>query len=643
MIKHTSPQPSLSRDFTLLALVIIFIAILVGLYLTFRTLSTHKEETKSLLSSEASRIERILSMQVEHSNYLLQSLGKQILQDNPNDINTIARLLQAYDTKNSGKNVVSWADNRASVIVSSNHGILKQPLDISDRDYIKKALADPWNLQIGRPVFGRVSDRWISPLALGITDYGGNYRGTIIISMDISMLNQIIRNQVQTEGMHFAILSRTLNLLTEDNQKNNLHLSTLPSELFTEVDVTVNTEGLLQQPKFFSKQQDYIYYRTSNTPPYILLLGYDGSISKKEIYGTLFPRILQVVGITLFLVSMLWVIRIRIMKPVEDLADIAASIARGNTYQPLTTSPPAEIDYLAEQIRRISLYLTERGRVEEELLLKNTRLRNQQLCINRLTQARLVFLHEAMHELQTFSNQIRERIEAVKDQHFGSLGNETYIRHATEIFYTARSLERIISETNTIITNEYAHTSLIEKPVNVTFAVHRAIRYFHQQPHAKHIEIKPRGIEEFGRIMLDEQHFHLILIHLLNYAALNVANNSPIILEFNTEDDAIHGQTCVMMLKYQRTQREDATADFNYDLMKEHSPEHAMLRSESIALAYTSMLLSVHQASMHTDISENGYCRIYIRFHSQSFQPYTQQKSTLDLDEDACHFLGSGV
>ena len=76
-------------------------------------------------------------------------------------------------------------------------------------------------MQIGRPIEGRVSGRWVIPVAMGLTDYTGKFIGTILISIDINELTEQISTLVKRDGISFAIISKTLIPLTQVSDDNN--------------------------------------------------------------------------------------------------------------------------------------------------------------------------------------------------------------------------------------------------------------------------------------------------------------------------------------------------------------------------------------------------------------------------------------
>ena len=69
-------QPSLSRDFALLSLFIVFILILVCVWVTFETYGNYQKDVVKQMESEALRLDRGLIVEIENASYILESVGR---------------------------------------------------------------------------------------------------------------------------------------------------------------------------------------------------------------------------------------------------------------------------------------------------------------------------------------------------------------------------------------------------------------------------------------------------------------------------------------------------------------------------------------------------------------------------------------
>ncbi|MBY0354454.1 MAG: hypothetical protein K2Q12_01840 [Rickettsiales bacterium] len=615
-MKASASNPSLSRDFVLLSLVIIVFLGAVSVWVAYRTYEDHSQNIIGHLESESLRVDRALIVEIENSSYLLESLARQISQIGPENLNGIARLLRSFNDQTHRDDVFSWIDANQQVVVSSNRGILGKSIDVSDRDYIKKALTEPWKIQIGRPIQGRVSERWVLPICLGLTDYRGNHVGAILASIDIIGLTEELRKVIREVGIDFSIYSTTLNPLTEATGKSIFTPHETVEESLKKIDFTKKPNGALTRATLFKPDELFTFYEVSTEYPYVIVVSHDPALSAKVVRSSLRGKLAQVFSVALLLVTILWIIRTKIIKPVLNLCDIIADIARGKRFRPLEQHGPVEIEMLAQQVKKIDDYLEERRRKENELLMKNRYLTRVKETGQRMAHARLEFLHSLSTELGQPLQIIEESVQALKDQHFGPLPNRRYLEQATLIYQKTRALNQMVSDLASISESEYGTLVLNETPVDISFAIHRAIRLFTEQPNYKHTDIKLRLDEQLPKLLIDEDKLNQILLHTMANAVSRSASGSSIIVETLIDKNQLGSEDFVVMLKFNLRASEgvESTATDGTEPSMQ-----SMYRSDGISLALTRMLLSLHQGRIETSISHNQVCRIYLRFPDSLF------------------------
>ena len=360
-------QPSLSRDFAILTGVILFVLLLLSLWITW---STHAEQSQHIitqLAKETERIDRTLDREIHNASYFLDAIGTQIRDMETPSKHNIAKILQTYRSHSRIYAIWAWTDHSQSVVVSSNKGILEEPVNISDRDYIQQSIAEPWQFIIGAPIEGRVSNRWVVPVSLGVTDETGRYLGSITASLDIQEITHEIADIVKRPGISFAIMSKHMIKLTEVSETGGFVDNYFSDAALKNIDFSKQPSGVVSHAKLFSNGGIYAYYKLSDRFPYILLVGYDVQHSQAAIQHRLLPRLLQIISIAAFALLFLWIARVRLIRPIVQLADSAANITHGKGFDFPTHKAPVEIDALATQIASLSDYIDERKRVEEEL------------------------------------------------------------------------------------------------------------------------------------------------------------------------------------------------------------------------------------------------------------------------------------
>jgi len=489
-MKNYWTQPSLSRDFALLSAAVFCVLFVVSMWVTYVTYTRHTQKIAEELQSESNRIEMTLSREMESANYLLNSLGRQIVVNNARDMVELAQILKSYDAKGQIYAIFNWINVDQKIMVSSSRGILEKPVDVSDRDYVKKAFIDPWKMHIGRPIEGRVSGRWVIPVAMGLTDYTGKFIGTLIISLDISELTEQVSTLVKRDGISFAIISKTLIPLTQVSDDKDFLSKNFPAQKLVNIDYVKNPSGLLSQGSMFWGTGSYNYYAVSNEYPYIVLMGYDNRYQDDTVRNMLWSRLLQMVVIAAFFMLFLLIVRSRMIKPVIDVTEAISQVARGNTDVHLPTIGPIEINALAMQVAKVQEYIEENKRVDDEL-------RNKMFMLRCTTKEMEVSMHSKAEFLAFICQEMRAPVntamgcaQVMKDQIYGPIENKKYRQYASDIY---ASCNHVISQLDYVLelaTIEAHYAVLREATLDVTATISRALSSMAAQLEAEKIEIK---------------------------------------------------------------------------------------------------------------------------------------------------------
>ncbi len=614
-------QSSLSRDFMLFASLMFVLLIIASVWVAYGTYESHAERVLNKLENEAIRIDRELIVEIKNSSYLLESLGRQVSQIDTADLAHVSRLLRSFDDGDKDQNIFGWIDNSQALTISSHRGLLTKPIPVDDRDFTKKSLIQTWQPQIGRPVISRVSEKWVLPVSMGITNIGGKYLGSLVVYMSIDRLMNNIKDKIQDSGISYAILSKTLVPLATmaSADHDGLDTNILPFESLTEIDFDKKPSGVLSKSNLFKQDEKHALYETSSKFPYIILIAYDAQTSSKQLFTLLLPRLVEMAILCLLLLFVLWIVKVRIIRPVELLSVETQRLIRGQrAFTGTVENAPKEIEQLAAHIKKLGRYVSERQRTADELLVKNTYLRRIKENAQLMNKVRTQFLVAMSDELNKPIDFIREHAETIKDQHFGPIRNEAYIQQASDIHKSSRQLGQMILDIQSIAELEQGVFIVYEKSVNVSFVIHKSLRTFLEQPQHRHIDVKLRQDDNLPPLFIDENRLHQILLNLLTGAAYQIADGSSMLLESSVEINDSNEQEYVFMLKYNMRSADSEDIEPNakfFNLLDIHEKEAPLLiRSEGINLALTRMLVSLYQGVMEVKTSSNRICRIYIRF-----------------------------
>ncbi len=585
-------QPSLSRDFALLSLFIMFILVLVSVWVTFETYSNYEKDVVKQMESEALRLDRGLIVEIENAAYILESVGRQIqaTSDNPE---YIAQLFFSFAKSESPKrSIFSWVNKEQMITVSNNLGVLDKPIDVSDRDYVKKSIAEPWKVHIGRPIEGRLSHTWILPLSLGLTDKNGTYVGSVIVALDTESLGNDISRSIKDSGIRFAISNLSLTLLTQSTAAQKFFKENFDIDRLSKIDFEKNPSAQYSRASAFNHSKIYSYYERSSQYPYIIFLGLDADESSKALRKLLVPRLFQLLVIAVFLLFVLWTVRKRIIHPVIALTEQTAAIVRGERFDADRTRGPLEIELLAYEIKRLFEYIEERRRIEAELRTKNAELTRIKEAAHVTNQVKADFFAYVGQELSEPAEMILEQIETLKDQHFGPIENAKYMISARSVHEQARQLIAMLEDIKSISKAETGLLALNESDVDLAFVLQKTIRIFREK-HGGGAEVQVDIHSTLPHVRGDELRIKQLILNVLTALGHQMAGGEPI--------------RVTSSLKAQ-----ELSLSFSY---ASNSPSvHSNRTRYGLDIALARLLIAMHQGSLEMKTMQDRVTIITLRF-----------------------------
>jgi signal transduction histidine kinase len=595
-------KPSLMRDFAVLSALIVFVLMLVSLWVTYVTYLDRSRYAIHQLESEATRLDRQMIIKIEHSSYLLESLGRQISHMDTKDLSAIATLLRSFDTNATVHNVFSWIDDTKHNVVSSNTGVHPEPVDVSDRDYVQQTNQEPWKIKIGTPIMGRVSLKRVLPVALGVSDKTGHFIGTILISMDVETIKHDLETTLKDSGIAFDIYSNDV-LLTDAKPTGNTSLSGDLAHKLKVIDFAKNPSGVLQTGNLFDDFTTHIYYEMSAKYPYTIVLGIDSRSSSSAIRDLLIPRLIQIFLLGLFMVTLLWIVRLHIIKPVTELTHVAAGVVRGQPFRLLSSGGAGEVVALAQELKYLADYLEEMRRIEEEKENKNQQLHKDKEYAEMSNTIKTEFLTAMSHSLRTPLNTIIGFSEIIKNQLYGPLENTQYWQYAQDIHYSAQHLQALIDDMLSLSNAESGIADWQEKPVDVRSLLGKCLRLVAERLQEQKLQVEIKSPEGLPKLMIDENRLKQILINLFLNARHN-AEKSHVLVEAYIE----------------KSRNTDETLNLSFTSYLPAVPPASSNNPslhDSLGLPLTKALLAMHQATMDTSKVPGKSTTLTVRFPSE--------------------------
>lgn len=198
------------KEKILLTLVCALTLMIIGWY-QFQTVH---EKIASLLKTQSHTVSTVLDSDFNYIEAQMEYLTNQISKD-PHNSEFIYMLLSAYDTKHKVNNIVSWnmftwIDSEWNIIVDGQKGIFDKPRQIY-RPYLDMTKAHPNSMHVGIPRYGAVSNRWLIPAGMGVTDKNDTYLGAVIFGFDISDLKHKMQTFVDNSKIEFYLIDKHTN------------------------------------------------------------------------------------------------------------------------------------------------------------------------------------------------------------------------------------------------------------------------------------------------------------------------------------------------------------------------------------------------------------------------------------------------
>ena len=593
-------QPSLSRDFTLLSLFIVLILVIVSAWVTIETLNTHSDRVVNELEKEASRVDRAVAAEIEHGAYILESIAHQIQATGTTNTQATTQLLFSF-AKNDGPQrvIYSWINANQQLILSSNLGVLAKSIDVSDRDYVKKSIAEPWKVHMGRPIMGRLSQKIILPLSIGIADTQGTYLGTIVAALDAELLTERINAVVKDPAIALAVTNLSLSLVTTSLASEKFFSENFNAHALSKIDFSNIMPAVAVRPSLFERDQMFTYYTRSAYYPLVIFVGMDAKHTALTIHDVLLPRLFQLLIITLFLLFVLWTVRKRIIHPVMQLTYRTAALTRGEPFTETPIAGPLEIEQLNYEIKRLYDYLEERRRVEGELRLKNAELTRVKEAAALTNKVKADFFAYVGQELTEPAETIHEQIDIIKDQLFGPIDNPKYLQHARDIHDQSQLLLEMLQDIKTIAAAETGILALDETEMDIGFILQKTIRIFRD---TQVIDIQTDGLTNLPHIRGDDLRLKQLVLNVLNAIARHAAPGGVIRIASSSksQDFSLHfSYQTPSVVEKQRT-----AASFSHPARTKYGLELAMAR----------LLMGMHQGTLDVKTTQDRTTTITLKF-----------------------------
>lgn len=218
---------SIKGNFSFFTKITLFSTLFLGFVYCF--FSADKEKSKEIHNIQVARniIYQELLHHINYAKHQLIYVSNQISKVGNNPIK-INQILVNY--KNSSNNygyfdvvttwnMFSWINQYGKLEVDGFEGILKEPIDLNNRDYLSLTKKNKISV-FGKVIKGSVSDRSIIPIATGIFDGNNKYLSSIVFGIDIEKLVEKLDSAVKLYNIGFVIIDKNNKIIAQSQNIN---------------------------------------------------------------------------------------------------------------------------------------------------------------------------------------------------------------------------------------------------------------------------------------------------------------------------------------------------------------------------------------------------------------------------------------
>jgi signal transduction histidine kinase len=512
---------SLTKDFVLIYRISIVLIFLTSVLFLKFSIDQEREKIEEKIFVTSEQIENLISYNIDYLKYQLHYATKQIKETTENNHvangEKVAKILSSFVGNINNQvdiaitwNAFSWVDKKGDMSADGAVGVIKNPVNVSSRDYLITTSKIPEKLVFGKPLLGALSGRYIIPIGMGVFSNSGDYLGTLAFGLDIERIIDKILKTISNENLSFAVIEGSEIAFASDNfdEKRYEELADKISSL-NELELT----KVIDRQNLFNKDQSFAAVRIIKNSPLKILVLYDSNESYRQIFNLFLKQLLLVFLVIFACIVLFQKIYYQIVKPVSGLSKFASKISKQD-FSFVPESPKSgELLDLFNTLNSVK-EVTKR----EKDLLKKLEVTNHELF--RANEAKAEFLAKSSHDIKNYIFGIcglskiilgnKSRSEILQSEELQMV--ETIADQSEELMHFVEDL----LDTNQVDTGEFSLEKF--KPCDVSSLIDRIVLLNKSLATRHHTVVKTEIENNLPKLYCDIRRMKQILVNLVTNA-----------------------------------------------------------------------------------------------------------------------------
>lgn len=622
---------SLTTEFSLFGGLVIVLMFGLFLWFSWKTYSDLYTTINHSLESQASRVEHSFTDTINYTSYLMDYINTQIKEKGSNNLDYINTLLASFRLDPTVNNAIpwnmfSWVNADLKLIVNSDVGILDIPYDMKNRDYIPYTVTKPGVILLGKPTYGKISDKWIIPAGMGVTDKEGKYLGAMIFGFNVASFERKLEQSINIPGVYFAFIDEELQVIAESKNRYISEHTHLIKKLKAR-DFSNRESVILSNLSPFMEDDGFSFYLTLPKYRYALIIAYDKHLSTTTIRQAMSKHFTEFLIISLLIFILLYILKKRIISPIIALSSVADQISKGRDQIKIPESTSYEIHNLSLQLGSVIDYMEKLRGTQKSLEMSIQALEEEK---DKAEAARATaeiareeahhammskgqFLSKVVHEIQVPVNTVLDYADKqVKQLTANSINNE-YMRYGKRIAESARFIMLLVGDLLERAKSESDTLRLDERPLHVHEIITYSMEMLHTRALKHGVEMTMNVPDTLPQLFADDLRMKQILNNILSNAVKYTPSGGNVrVTAFVDSHQCLHIEVIDTGLGILPDEIDKITEDF-YRINRHKEKAEGT----GLGLPLAKRLMELHGGNMHIRSTINIGTHVTLSFPNQ--------------------------